>query len=283
MDEWVEETLHPGVRFGLKAERIVFDSRTDHQHLVIFEHGRFGTVMTLDGVVQLTTADEFVYHEMITHLPLLAHGRAENVLIIGGGDGGALRETLKHRALQKVTLCEIDRGVIDLCSEYFPKVSDGAFDDPRAEIVIADGTKFVAETDRRFDVIIVDSTDPIGPGAVLFTPEFYAGCKRCLTDGGILVTQNGVPFMQGPELTGSVKAFRRLFRDASAYLASTPTYIGGPMSYGWATDNLALRRLSRDVIATRYQEAGLNTLYYNPEVHTAAFALPGYVRDLIDA
>ncbi|XSG81526.1 MAG: polyamine aminopropyltransferase [Methyloligella sp. ZOD6] len=283
MEEWIEETLHQGVRFRLKAERILFDSRTDHQHLVIFESSRFGKVMSLDGAIQLTTADEFIYHEMITHLPLLAHGRAENVLIIGGGDGGALREALKHRALKKVTLCEIDESVIALCREHFPQVSSGAFDDPRADIVIADGTEFVAETDRRFDVIIVDSTDPIGPGAVLFTPEFYAGCKRCLTEGGILVTQNGVPFLQGAELTNSVTAFRGLFRDASAYLASTPTYFGGPMAYGWATDNLALRRLSRDVIATRFRDAAFETLYYNPEIHTAAFALPGYVRKLIEA
>jgi spermidine synthase len=283
MEEWIEETLHQGIRVRLKADRILFDTETDHQRLVIFENSRFGKVMSLDGVVQLTAADEFIYHEMITHLPLLAHGHAENVLIVGGGDGGSLREALKHRDLKSITLCEIDESVIELCREHFPHVSDGAFDDPRTDIVIADGTKFVAETEKRFDVIAIDSTDPIGPGAVLFTPEFYAGCKRCLADGGILVTQNGVPFMQGSELADSIKAFRGLFRDASTYLASTPTYFGGPMAYGWATDNLALRRLSRDVIATRFKEAALDTRYYNPEIHIAAFALPGYVRELIDA
>lgn len=283
MEEWIEETLHQGIRVRLKADRILFDTETDHQRLVIFENSRFGKVMSLDGVVQLTAADEFIYHEMITHLPLLAHGHAENVLIVGGGDGGSLREALKHPDLKSITLCEIDESVIELCREHFPNVSDGAFDDPRTEIVIADGTKFVAETEKRFDVIVIDSTDPIGPGAVLFTPEFYAGCKRCLNEGGILVTQNGVPFMQGSELTDSIKAFRGLFRDASTYLASTPTYFGGPMAYGWATDNLALRRLSRDVIASRFKEAALQTRYYNPEIHIAAFALPGYVRDLIDA
>jgi len=283
MEEWIEETLHQGIRVRLKADRILFDTETDHQRLVIFENSRFGKVMSLDGVVQLTAADEFIYHEMITHLPLLAHGHAENVLIVGGGDGGSLREALKHRDLKSITLCEIDESVIELCREHFPHVSAGAFDDPRTDVVIADGTKFVAETDKRFDVIVIDSTDPIGPGAVLFTPEFYAGCKRCLADGGILVTQNGVPFMQGSELADSIKAFRGLFRDASTYLASTPTYFGGPMAYGWATDNLALRRLSRDVIATRFKEAVLETRYYNPEIHIAAFALPGYVRELIDA
>lgn len=281
MEEWIEETLYPGIRVRLKADRLLFDEKTSHQRLVIFENSRFGRVMSLDGVVQLTSADEFIYHEMITHLPLLAHGRAERVLIVGGGDGGSLREALKHRQLKGVTLCEIDESVIALCREHFPQVSDGAFDDPRADIVLADGTEFVAETGRRFDVIIVDSTDPIGPGAALFTPEFYAACKRCLTDGGILVTQNGVPFMQGAELTQSIGAFRTLFRDASAYLASTPTYFGGPMAYGWATDDLALRRLTRDVVAHRFKQAALKTRYYNPEVHLAAFALPEYVRNLI--
>jgi spermidine synthase len=281
MQDWIEETLYPGFRLRLKAERILFDSRTDHQHLVIFENPVFGRVMSLDGVTQLTTADEFIYHEMITHLPLLAHGRAAKVLIVGGGDGGSLREALKHPSLDKVTLCEIDQGVIDLSRTHFPDVSDGAFDDPRTEIVIADGTKFVAETDERFDLIAVDSTDPIGPGAVLFTKQFYADCKRCLTPDGILVTQNGVPFMQGGELGDSLNHFRSLFRDASAFMATTPTYVGGPMAYGWATDNLAARRLNRDVIRGRFADAGLKgrTRYYNPDVHIAAFALPNYVRE----
>ncbi len=284
MEKWVEETLYEGFRLRLKADRVLFDSQTDHQHLVIFENSQFGRVMSLDGVTQLTTADEFIYHEMITHLPLLAHGRATKALIIGGGDGGSLRECLKHEQLEKITLCEIDQSVIDLSRAHFPDVSDGAFDDPRAEIVIADGTKFVAETDERFDLIAVDSTDPIGPGAVLFTKEFYADCKSCMTKDGILVTQNGVPFMQGGELAASLKRFRSLFGDASAFMATTPTYVGGPMAYGWATDNLAARRLSRDVIRRRFAEAGLKTKtrYYNPDVHQAAFALPNYVRELID-
>lgn len=282
MQDWVEETLYPGFRVRLKADRILFDSQTEHQHLVIFENDLFGRVMSLDGVIQLTTADEFIYHEMITHLPLFAHGRATRALIIGGGDGGSLRECLKHPGLESVTLCEIDQGVIDLACTHFPEVSNGAFDDPKARIVIADGTEFVANTDERFDVIMVDSTDPIGPGAVLFTEQFYADCKRCLKDGGILVTQNGVPFVQGPELARSLRHFRAHFGDAFAFMATTPTYVGGPMAYGWATDDLALRRLSRDVICRRFADAGFKTRYYNPDVHQAAFALPVYVRDLFD-
>jgi spermidine synthase len=283
MDQWVEEILHRGFRVRLKADQILFDNATEHQRLIIFENADYGRVMMLDGVVQLTTRDEFVYHEMMSHVPLFAHGKASKALIIGGGDGGVLREALKHPELDSVTLCEIDRGVVDLCRVHFPNVSAGAYDDKRTRIVIADGTKFVAETDERFDVIMVDSTDPIGPGAVLFTKEFYTDCQRCLAPGGILVTQNGLPFLQASELKQSVGYFRGLFRDAFAYLATTPSYFGGPMSFGWATDNAKLRWLKRGKIERRYDKAGaFPTRYWRPDVHVAAFALPTYVRELVE-
>jgi spermidine synthase len=284
MERWVEETLHRGFRVRLKADRVLFDSETEHQHLVIFENEDFGRVMMLDHVVQLATKDDFVYHEMMAHVPLFAHGRAKKALIIGGGDGGVLREALKHPELEDVTLCEIDRSVLTLCREHFPDISAGAYDDPRTRIVIADGTKFVAETDDRFDVIMVDSTDPIGPGAVLFTREFYTGCRRCLIPGGILVTQNGLPFLQADELRESVGYFRDLFRDAFAYLATTPSYFGGPMSFGWATDDTEARRYRIDAIERRYADAGaFPTRYWRPDVHVAAFALPNYIRELVEA
>jgi len=275
--------LHRGFRARLKAERVLFDSETEHQHLIIFETPDFGRVMMLDGVVQLATRDEFVYHEMMSHVPLFAHGRAKKTLIIGGGDGGVLREALKHPELETVTLCEIDRSVIDLCREHFPQISAGAYDDPRTRIVIADGTKFVAETNERFDVILVDSTDPIGPGAVLFTKAFYADCRRALADGGLLVTQNGIPFLQAGELKQSVGFFREMFKDAFAYLATTPSYFGGPMSFGWASDDGELRQHKRRKIEQRYSKAGaFPTRYWRPDVHVAAFALPNYVRELVE-
>ncbi|MGD9378781.1 MAG: polyamine aminopropyltransferase, partial [Methyloceanibacter sp.] len=167
MERWVEETLHDGFRVRLKADEVLFDSQTDHQHLIIFENGDFGRVMMLDGVVQVSTKDEFIYHEMMAHVPLFAHGKAKNVLVVGGGDGGVLREVLRHPEIESATLCEIDQSVIDLCREHFPNISNGAFDDERTQVVIADGTQFVAGMEDRFDVILVDSTDPIGPGAVL--------------------------------------------------------------------------------------------------------------------
>ncbi|MGI9382318.1 MAG: polyamine aminopropyltransferase [Methyloligellaceae bacterium] len=281
MDHWIDETLHSGFRIRLKADRVLFDSQTVHQHLIVFENPTFGRMLMLDGVIQLAERDEFIYHEMMAHVPLMAHGRARRVLIVGGGDGGVLREVLKHEAVEQATLCEIDQAVIDLALTHFPAVSDGAFDDPRAEVVIGDGTRFVAETEQRFDVILVDSTDPIGPGAALFTREFYADCRRALADGGVLVTQNGLPFVQGPELAQSIGHFRELFADAWAYLATTPTYVGGPMSFGWASDDPGLRQLGLPDLTARAAAAGITTRYYAPDVHAAAFALPGYVRELL--
>ncbi len=284
MERWVEETLHRGFRVRLKADRVLFDSETEHQRLIIFDNADFGRVMMLDNVVQLATKDDFIYHEMMAHVPLFAHGRAKKALIVGGGDGGVLREALKHPELEQVTLCEIDRSVIDLCRAHFPEISAGAYDDPRTRIIIADGTKFMAETSDRFDVIMVDSTDPIGPGAVLFTREFYTDCARSLAPGGLLVTQNGLPFLQAGELQQSVSYFGDLFGDAFAYLATTPSYFGGPMSFGWATDNAKLRHHRRKKIERRYEKAGgFATRYWRPDVHVAAFALPTYIRELVES
>ena len=278
---WIDETLHDDFRFALRAERVLHESRTDHQHLVIFENASFGRVLMLDGIVQLSECDEFIYHEMLTHVPLFAHGAPADILIIGGGDGGVLREALKHQSVRRGTLCEIDRGVVDLSQKYFPAISAGAFDDPRSELVIADGTRFVAETEARYDVIIVDSTDPVGPGQALFTHQFYSDCKRCLKSGGVLVTQNGLPFHQGDQLRQSVGSFRQLFADASAYLMVNASYVSGPMALGWASDDVSLRHVPLDALRTRYRECGLATRCYTPEVHQAAFALPPYVQDLV--
>jgi spermidine synthase len=220
---------------------------------------------------------------MMAHVPLFAHGKAKKVLIVGGGDGGVLREVLRHPEVEGVTLCEIDRSVIDLCREHFPEVSAGAYDDARTRVVIADGTKFVAETEERFDAILVDSTDPIGPGAVLFTKAFYTGCKRALAPGGVFVTQNGLPFLQASELRESTTYFRKLFEDAYAYLATTPSYFGGSMSYGWATDDKTLRNQALDETERRYEAAGaFATRYWRPEMQLAAFALPAYILELVE-
>ena len=279
MTGWSVERLHAHHSQALKVDRVLYDSETDHQRLRVIENGTFGRVLTLDGVVQVTEADNFIYHEMLTHVPIFAHGSARRVLIIGGGDGGMAREALRH-PLERVTMVEIDTGVVDFSRAYLPSISAGAFDDPRLDLQIADGAEFIRTTDGGFDVIIVDSTDPVGPGEVLFTDHFYGHAARALAPGGILVTQNGVPFMQGAELTGTLRAFGSLFSDASCYLATVPTYAGGPMAFGWGTDGEA-RAVTVETLRTRVAESGLTFDYYTPEVHKGAFALPEYVSKLL--
>ncbi|EOT4769541.1 polyamine aminopropyltransferase, partial [Klebsiella pneumoniae] len=257
--------------------------KTDHQDLIIFDNRAFGRVMALDGVVQTTERDEFIYHEMMTHVPLLAHGNAKHVLIIGGGDGAMLREVSRHRSIETITMVEIDAGVVSFCRQYLPNHNAGAYDDPRFTLVIDDGVNFVNQTTQTFDVIISDCTDPIGPGESLFTSAFYEGCKRCLNPGGIFVAQNGVCFLQQDEAVGSHRKLSHYFRDVSFYQAAIPTYYGGIMTFAWASDNEALRHLSSEIIQARFHKANLTCRYYNPAIHTAAFALPQYLHDALSA
>ncbi|WP_040620308.1 polyamine aminopropyltransferase [Rhodovulum sp. PH10] len=281
---WMSETLFEeiGLRTSYAADRVLFEDATEHQHMVLFENQTFGKMLMLDGATQVTTRDEFVYHEMMTHVPILAHGAVRDVLIVGGGDCGIAEEVLKHERVARVVQVEIDAAVVEFSKTHFPEFTGPVLDNPRFELVIADGMDFVATTERRFDVIIVDSTDPQGPGAVLFTREFYAGCKRCLTDGGVLVTQNGVPFFQPEEVAGSVAHFRSLFAEGTCYVAAIPTYVGGHMAMGFATDDRALRRTPVETLERRYAEAGrFPTRYWTPEVQAAAFALPRFIADAL--
>jgi spermidine synthase len=281
-DRYFKETLHDGLGQQIRIDETYFENDTGQQHLSIFGNRRLGRVMTLDGVVQTTEADEFIYHETLAHTPILAHGAVESVLIIGGGDGGMLREVLKHPA-PKVTQVEIDQAVIDLSREYLPNHSAGAFDDPRATIVIADGMDFVRETSERFDVIISDSTDPIGPGEVLFTDDFYALAKRCLMPGGILVTQNGVPFVQLDEVLKTRRRMAPHFSDMTFFGAAVPTYYGGIMTFAWGSDDRSARRTSLEVLGWRARHINLKTRYYNPAIHHASFALPQYLVEALEA
>lgn len=283
-DRWISETLHDqlGLRFSLKATRILHEVKTEHQHLVLFENELFGKVLMLDGATQVTTADEFIYHEMMSHVPILAHGRAQHVLIIGGGDCGIAEEVLKHKTVQSLTLVEIDASVVDFSKQYFPEFTGPVLSDPRFQLVIDDGVNFVEKTDRKFDVVIVDSTDPVGPGEVLFTERFYRGVQRCLNPNGLMATQSGVPFVQPHVVEKSVKEFRKLFADASCYIAAIPTYAGGHLAMGWATDDKTLRTVSAGELTRRYEQAGrFQTKYWTPDVHRAAFALPRYIAERI--
>jgi len=279
---WIPETLFDdlGFRMSFEVERVLYEMQTEHQHLVLFEHKFFGKMLMLDGATQITKRDEFIYQEMMSHVPIFAHGNAKDVLIIGGGDCGIAEEVLKHKSVKRLTQVEIDASVVEFSKEHFPEFTKPVFADKRFESVIDDGMKYVARTNRRFDVIIVDSTDPQGPGKVLFSQKFYAACQRCLTSGGVMVTQNGVPIFQPGELVSSVRKFRKLFADGSCYVAAIPTYVGGHMAMGWATANRKLRQIPARMIAERYRKAGsFSTKYWTPEVHVAAFALPRFIAE----
>ena len=276
---WFEEKLYSNVRQSYQITRILYREKTEHQDLIIFETPVYGRVLALDNVVQVTEKDEYVYHEMLTHVPILAHGKARRVLIIGGGDGGILREVLRHKSVERVTMVEIDRAVVDMCLEYLPSIPGRAFVDKRTNLVIADGARFVAETDERFDVAIIDSTDPVGPGEVLFAESFYKNCRRCLAEDGILVNQNGVPFLQAGEVTMTYRRRKKFFKDTGFYLAAIPSYYGGFMALGWATNNPRARAVPAATIHKRFQAAKLKTRYYAPDIHGAAFGLPQFIRE----
>jgi spermidine synthase len=281
---WIPETLFDtlGFRMTYEVEKVLYEQQTEHQHLVLFEHKFFGKMLMLDGATQISSRDEYVYQEMMSHLPLFAHGNAKDVLIIGGGDCGIAEEVLKHKSVKRLTQVEIDASVVEFAKEHYPEFTKPVFADKRFESVIDDGYKYVGETKRRFDVIIVDSTDPQGPGAILFTKEFYARCKRCLTKGGILVTQNGVPFFQSDELTTSIGHFAKLFADATCYVAAIPVYVGGHLAMGFATSNKKARQASAKVIAARHKKAGgFKTKYWTPELHVGAFAVPRFIADIV--
>ena len=274
------EDIHAGYGQFFDIRAVVHRERTAHQDLSILDTACFGRVLALDGIVQTTERDNRFYHEMLTHVPLFAHGRARRMAIVGGGDGGCLREALRHERLS-VVLVDIDEAVIRASRRFLPELSDGAFDHPRAEIVIADGAAWMRRGSERFDVIVVDSTDPVGPGEALFSRGFYAACRERLAPGGVLATQSGVPFVQPEVLRACSERLSTLFADAAFYTVSVPSYSGGAMTLGWASDDPGLRRVSRETLAARFAGAGFDTRCYTPDTHTASFALPPWIEALI--
>ncbi|WP_158929801.1 polyamine aminopropyltransferase [Acidisphaera sp. S103] len=279
-DSWINETLYPdwGQRFLVTRE--LARVKSEFQDIAIFESSSHGRVMVLDGVIQITEGDEFVYQEMLTHVPLLAHGSAENVLIIGAGDGGVLRRVLQHGNVKRAVMVEIDGEVIRLSKEFLPTIAGDAWTDPRADVIVGDGIDYVKRApDAAFDVIIVDSTDPIGVGEVLFTDEFYHNCARILTSRGLIVNQCGVPFMQSDELRDTSARRRTFFPHVTAYVAAVPTYVGGFMTLGWAAKDASLAATPVETIRTRASQVGIlgTTRYWTPEIHAGAFNLPPYI------
>ena len=279
-DSWINETLYPDWGQRFRSVRELARVKSAFQDIVVFESASHGRVMVLDGVIQITEADEFVYQEMLTHVPLLAHGAARNVLIIGAGDGGVLRRVLQHAAVRRSVMVEIDGEVIRLAKQFLPSIAGAAWTDARAEVVTGDGIDYVRRApDACFDVIIVDSTDPIGVGEVLFTEAFYHNCARILTSRGVIVNQCGVPFMQAEELRETSVRRRKAFAHVTAYVAAVPTYVGGFMALGWAAKHASLAATPVETLRQRAASGGIlgTTQYWTPEIHAGAFNLPPYI------
>jgi len=271
-DWWYEETSK-FLRQGFRVER-VHEEETGYQHLVVWRHPRLGHILTLDGIVQTAEGDEWVYHEILTQVPLSGLARpVGSVLIIGGGDGGTLRQVLLHDSVRRATLVEIDAAVVAAARKYL--AFSTALSDPRAEIVYEDGAAFVQSASARkdpYDVVLVDSTDPEGPGTVLFTPEFTRGVRDLLSPDGVMVRQAGVPMYEPETLRKAAPEVRAVFGSCQVYRAPVPTYIGGDMAFVLAAKNGApFDRPAREFTGR----------FYNPDVHRASFALPTWWRDLV--
>ncbi len=282
-DSWINETLYEAWGQRFRVRRQLAKLRSDFQDILVFDSETHGRVLILDGVVQITERDEFVYQEMLAHVPLLAHGQASRVLIIGAGDGGVLRRVLQHQSVTKAVMVEIDGEVIRLSREFLPTVSGDAWNDPRAQVIVGDGIDYVRKADAdHFDVIIVDSTDPAGVGEILFSDDFYANCSRVLSGNGLIVNQCGVPFMQPDELRETSLRRARSFPQVTAYVAAVPTYVGGFMTLGIAGKGTALTTAQTvPAIADAADRAGIlgTTRYWTPEIHVGAFNLPPYIAE----
>ncbi|MEN8723093.1 MAG: polyamine aminopropyltransferase [Alphaproteobacteria bacterium] len=289
MSPILAETLHDGwtQSFEIDGDMIV-DRKSAFQHVQIFDNRLVGRVLVLDGIIQLTERDEATYSEMLSHVPVCELGTVKRVMIVGGGDGAIAEELLKHKSIEQIDLVDIDGDVVDLCKKLLPNVHNGAFDDPRLTVHVADAFAFLEDENAadRYDLIIADRPDPVGPAAVLFETRFYDLVNRALTAQGVAVFQTGVPLFQGQELTDTVRQHAEVFAENGTYLVVTPTYMGGFMALTWASKTAGVRlgdRTRHDEVAARFAQGAIATEYYTPDLHFAAFDLPAFVQRLVDA
>lgn len=276
MELWFTEKQTPNLAISCLVKNTVYREKTKFQDLAVLDTYQYGRLLALDGVIMTTEADEFFYHEMITHVAMNTHPSPEEVLVIGGGDGGTVREVLKHSTVRRVVLAEIDEGVIKASKEYLPTISVG-LSDPRVEINVTDGIVYVREHPNQFDVIIVDSTDPVGPAVGLFAREFYQDVFKALKEGGMMVGQTESPFVN-KELIKKIWAnLKGVFPVTRLYLGPVPTYPGGLWSY-------TLGSKGPDPLAVPPEKfMPLATKYYTPEIHKSAFILPPFVQELLNS
>lgn len=279
MELWFSEPHTPNVKLSIRVERQLYSGESDFQRIDVFESPEFGRFLVLDGYIMLTEKDEFIYHEMMVHVPMAVHPHVRRVLVIGAGDGGVVRELTKYPEIEQIDLVEIDEQVIHVCREFLPEISC-RLDENRVHIYYEDGLRFVRAREDAYDLIIVDSTDPFGPGEGLFTREFYGNCYKALKEDGIMVNQHESPFYQA-DATACMRAHKRIvetFPISKVYQAHIPTYPSGHWLFGFASKKYhPLRDLDQD----RFQDRELDTRYYTPRLHEGAFCLPAYVEKLL--
>lgn len=279
MDIWYSEHHTKNVKLSIKVDRQLYSKQSEFQRIDVFESPEFGRFLTLDGFLMLTEKDEFIYHEMMTHVPMAVHPNPQNVLVIGGGDGGCVRELCRYDSIQQIDLVEIDSLVVDVCKTYFPTTAS-AFDDPRLRLYHQDGLRFVRNCQNQYDLIIVDSTDPFGPGEGLFTKEFYGNCYKALKDDGIMINQHESPFYENDAIAMK-RAHARIVKSFSlsrVYQAHIPTYPSGHWLFGFASKKY---HPIKDLDATLWNVKKLDTKYYNTNLHKGAFYLPNYVETML--
>ena len=275
---YYHEITPSGFGIAIKAGKILFSKQSDFQKVEVFEtESDLGRVLTLDDLMMTTEGDEYHYHEMIVHIPMMHHKNPETVLVIGGGDGGTVREVLKHKTVKKVILAEIDGMVIDACKEFLPTISCGLSDD-RVDIQVVDAIDFIKDKKNEYDVVLIDSTDPMGPGEGLFTDEFYTNVMNSLKDGGIMVAQSESPFVNKQEIKKMYTQLKRVFPICATYTSNIPTYPGG--YWAWAFCSKTVKPLSY-FADDRYQDVVKTCKIYNKEYHNARFALPNYLKELL--
>lgn len=279
MELWFTEKHTPNVNFSIKVDRQLYGGQSEFQRVDIFESREFGRFLTLDGYIMLTEKDEFVYHEMIVHVPMAVHPDPKNVLVIGAGDGGVIRELTRYDAVSNIDLVEIDELVVEVCKKYLPNTSC-RMDDPRVHIFYEDGVRYVRSCENEYDLIIVDSTDPFGPGEGLFTKEFYGSCYKALKDDGIMVNQHESPFYPD-DAAAMQRAHKRIvesFPISRVYQVHIPTYPSGLWLFGFASKKY---HPVSDMNAAAWNLLGIRTRYYNSKLHAGSFALPNYVEELL--
>ncbi|MDD4774186.1 MAG: polyamine aminopropyltransferase [Eubacteriales bacterium] len=279
MELWFTEKHTPNVNFSVKVDRQIYSGQSEFQRIDVFDSKEFGRFLALDGYIMLTEKDEFVYHEMIVHPPMAVHPDARNILVIGAGDGGVVRELARYDTVEHIDLVEIDELVVEVCKKHLPKTAC-CMDDRRLHIHYEDGVKFVRSRSDEYDLIIVDSTDPFGPGEGLFTKEFYGCCFKALKDEGIMVNQHESPFY--PEDAAAMqRAHKRIvdcFPISRVYQVHIPTYPSGLWLFGFASKKY---HPVKDINAAAWNLKGIATRYYNSKLHAGAFALPNYVEELL--